>query len=85
MLEDAGYKHLREIDDKIYGTNRFLFTHGLMVGLDGWGYEGRYCYSSEVEALHALDKWDGKGDPSGNWIKYKGKNGERSNGITVAM
>lgn len=79
-LESEGYNHLREIPGKgVCGIRQFLFTYGLVTGLDDSGYMGRYCYNSEVEALYALDKWDGTSDPIGKWIKYKGAGGERSN------
>lgn len=34
---------------------------------------------SVTNAVAALNEWDGNGDPSGDWIKYKGIGGERSN------
>lgn len=77
-LEQEGYFNLREVDGKMCGLYRFLFTTGLVVGIDAYGYQGRYCYSTTLEARDALTHWDGKGDPSGEWIKYKGEEGERS-------
>jgi hypothetical protein len=40
------------------------------------GYKGRYCYPSFAEAKSALLIWDGVGHPPGEWIKYKGEDGE---------
>lgn len=77
-LHQEGYTDLREIDGRWYGLYRFMFTTGLVVGLDEYGYEGRYCYHTMSEARNALIHWYGKGDPPGEWIKYKGKDGERS-------
>lgn len=48
-----------------------MFTTGLMVGLDQFGYATRFCYESPAEALIALAAWDGEGFPPGWWIKQK--------------
>lgn len=78
-LEKEGYKFLKEIDGHgLCGIYKFLFTFGLVLGIDSIGYKGRYCYGSELEAVEALINWTGQGDPPGNWIKYKGAGGERS-------
>lgn len=79
FLETEGYTHIRIIDGKICGIKKFIFTTGLVVGLDECGFNGRYCYEHRSDAVDALREWDGNGDPSGEWIKYKGKGGERSN------
>lgn len=77
-LQALGYTELREIDGKMCGLFRFMFTTGLMVGLDAGGYERRYCYEHGEDALAALVAWDGAGHPSGPWIKLKGMwGGER--------
>ena len=75
-----GYDNLREIDGiGLCGTQRMLFTTGLFIGLRSYEYRGRYCFHTMKEATDALSKWDGKDDPHGNWIKYKGSPTERSN------
>ena len=56
--------------------NQFMFTVGLVVGLDPYGYRCRYCYESGREATQALLLWNGEGDPTGPWIKHKGKTRE---------
>lgn len=61
------------------GVQRFMFTHGLCVGLDETGYRTRYCYEDWGEALIALATWDGRGDPPGDWIKQKGGGVDRTN------
>lgn len=79
-LKSEGYSEIREINSKgICGLMDFIFTTGLVIGMNEIGYFGRYCYKTRQEALDALNKWDGSGDPSGNWIKYKGTGGEREN------
>jgi hypothetical protein len=79
-LKSEGYYEIREIPGiGICGLRKFIFTTGLVIGMDENLYYGRYCYSNESDALKALREWDGKGDPSGPWIKYKGLPEERSN------
>lgn len=76
---DNGYVKARHIKGLGYcAIKRFAFTAGLVVGIDATGYRGRYCYANRKEAEDALLAWDGAGDPSGDWIKYKGEGGERS-------
>lgn len=75
---ELDYMHVREIPGLgKCGLRRMIFTVGLCVGLDESGYVGRYCYKSWAEAYKALDSWDGIGDPPGEWIKYKGADGDR--------
>jgi len=79
-LKSEGYYEIKEINSKgICGLMDFMFTTGLVIGMDRMGYFGRYCYKTRQEALNALNSWDGSGDPPGNWIKYKGSGGEREN------
>jgi hypothetical protein len=82
LLESEGYFALRVIDGRgICGLMKFIFTIGLCEGIATNGfdsYEGRWCYPHEYskDALLALTLWDGKDDPAGRWLKYKGKRGE---------
>lgn len=79
-LRAEGYYNIKQVPDKgICALFRFAFTTGLVIGIDNIGYYGRYCYSNRQDAIDALKNWDGQGDPQGNWIKYKGEGGERSN------
>lgn len=78
-LQQEGYTELREIEGQgLCGLYRFLFTTGLVTGIEAHRYRGRYCYKEHADARNAIVHWDGKNDPSGPWIKYKGKGGERS-------
>lgn len=80
MLNEQGYFELKEIPGRgLCGLFQFLFTVGLVYGIDEGGYKGRWCYPTLDEARIALKYWDGAQDPIGNWIKYKGEDGERSN------
>lgn len=80
LLEKEGYSMLREIPNRgICGLYNFIFTTGLVIGIDQYGYNGRYCFSHPIYAIKALVIWEGFGDPEGDWIKYKGEGAERSN------
>lgn len=51
-----------------------LFTTALMIGVTDdplTYYRTRFCYETYDEAVAALDKWDGRGDPPGRWIVQK--------------
>lgn len=65
----------------------FIFTFGLLVGLDKYSFRTRFCYESLAQALVALVTWDGTGDPPGDWIKEKGRmernNPKRFQGIPI--
>lgn len=79
FLIKEGYSHVREIPGKgVCGLFRFIYTWGLVVGIDSVGYKGRYCYSNHTEALGAILSWTGEDDPPFRWIKYKGEGGERA-------
>lgn len=78
QFEGLGYEELCQRGKRgVCGIHAFVFTGALVVGIDQLGYEGRYCYPSMAEASEALAQWDGEKDPPGNWIKYKGRGGER--------
>lgn len=55
---------------------KFIYTYGLLVKVDEYGYSGRYCYEKSTDALVAMASWDCTGHPPGPWIKYKGQDGE---------
>jgi hypothetical protein len=79
VLADEGYKHMKEVPGRgVCGVMKFMFTYGLVYGIDMMGYKGRWCFGSELEAVYALEIWTGAGDPKGRWIKFKGEGGERS-------
>ena len=74
------YLNLTEIPGRGFcAIHKYLYTTGLLYGLDFLGIQGRYCYETPWEACEALLLWDGKEDPPGNWIMHKGRNGEYSN------
>ena len=72
--------YLKEIEGRgLCGLKRFIFTIGLVFGINEMSFDGRYCFQDHAEAERCFWEWDGKGDPEGEWIKYKGVGGERSN------
>lgn len=78
-LEMHGYLHVQEIPGRgICALCKYMYTVGIVWGLDDTGYKGRWCYSGLVQAAVALASWDGQGDPPLEWIKYKGEDGERT-------
>ncbi len=71
-LDENGYLSVRELPNgKVAGIQQFIYTWGLCIGLDMYGIESRFCYSSFAEANAALALWDGHGFPPGYWIKQK--------------
>jgi hypothetical protein len=82
FLKKEGYYNLREIPNRgLCGLKQFIFTVGLVEGLTEGSYIGRYCYPNALikESVVAIELWDGKDDPIGGWIKYKGVNGDYEN------
>lgn len=72
FYEEMGYSHPIKIDGSIVGISQFLFTFGIVCGLDETGYSHRYCYASAFEASEALVQWilSGDAEPTG-FIKKK--------------
>lgn len=80
FFESEGYTNVKKLPNKGWCALGYMaFTVGLFIGLQEYSYHGRYCYPSFEEAEAALKTWDGKDDPPGAWIKYKGIGGERRN------
>lgn len=72
QLDQMGYTDLRNVAGMRCGLIQMVFTWGLAVDIGVSGYERRYCYERHADAFDALAAWDGKGHPSGPWIKCKG-------------
>jgi hypothetical protein len=78
ILEESGYMCVRQINNGEWiGVSIQIYTCGLCVGLDEFGYKRRYCYEKLKDALVAAEVYEGEGDPDGPWIKVKGEDGER--------
>ena len=81
LKKEEGYEYLLEVPNRgLCGIKRFLFTYGLVYGLDATGYNGRYCYPNFEESILALATWSGEGNPPDNkWIKHKGRDVDECN------
>ena len=69
-------------------VTQYLFTYGLAYGTYNDGFLGRYCYEYALDAVAALIELRVNGDdkqigfdidPSGPWIKHKGKGIDKLN------
>ena len=78
-LNSMGYRKVRLLEDGTWvGIATQIYTSGLCVGLDEFGYEFRYCYERYNDALNGLCSMNKKDDmPEGPWIKRKGEGGEK--------
>lgn len=84
FLQSQGYYNVVEVEGRgICATQKFMFTTGLVYGLNQYSYKGRYCYETKQEAETALKHWDGENHPLGMWIKHKGYGIEESNPLRV--
>ena len=72
-LERNGYSHVGVYDGKVCGLHQYAFTWAIVVGLDEFGYERRYCYETYDEAFISLIHWHGFNHPPGPWLVCKGK------------
>lgn len=71
-LEVLGYFPVKQLPNgKWAGVMEMRYTAGLFVGLDKTGYSTRFCFTSWVEAVQALEEWDGTGLPPGFWTVQK--------------
>lgn len=71
-LHAQGFSDIVVKRGEICALKHFVFTTGLVLGIDPIGDRLRYCYEHAHEARAALAAWDGKGHPGGPWIKCKG-------------
>lgn len=64
------------------GLIRFLYTTGIVSGLNEWGYEDRWCYRTYEDAYRALMEWkDSPEDPEPDgWHRHPGSGRRRTNG-----
>lgn len=72
FYQDMGYEAVHKLNGEIVGLYQFIFTVGIVVGIDETGYKHRFCYDSALKAAIALGKWgtDGGNEPKG-YIKRK--------------
>lgn len=77
---EEGYENVKLVKIKgvptICGLFRFAFTTGLVIGIDSYGYFGRYCFNTRAEASNVLKHLESVPEDMmipGNWIKFKGE------------
>jgi hypothetical protein len=72
FYQEMGYTGLVKINGEIIAVYQYIFTWGIVCGLDDVGYKYRYCYESFGEAAQALALWitEGGERPHG-YIKRK--------------
>ncbi len=79
IKKENEFLDIKVMNGKVYALNRFIYTTGLLVGVNEHTYEHRYCYPNHADAREAFATWDGVGLAPGNWIKRKGSDGEMAN------
>jgi hypothetical protein len=58
-------------DAGVVAITRLMYTHAILAGICGWGYEDRWCYSSYAKARAALDAWTGaEGTEPAGWHRH---------------
>jgi hypothetical protein len=55
FLTQQGYTNIRAVEGGFVGLVRLIYTTGLCIGIDAWGYEGRYCYGDRFLAERACN------------------------------
>lgn len=68
---DMGYGMPVKLDGELVALGPFLFTVGIIVGMDECGYKHRFCYHTQDEAMVGLLAWIGSDDeePPGYIVK----------------
>jgi hypothetical protein len=70
-LKSLHYSGIREINGSICCLAPFMFTVGLITKVNHTGYFARFCFENPLDAMKAIQLWDGRGDPPGPWLKQK--------------
>lgn len=72
LTELSGCSELQVVSGLVCGLQKYKFTTAVVGGLGAKGHDRRYCDEFEADARTSLLNWDGRGHPSGPWIKCKG-------------
>jgi len=59
---DMGYGMPIKLNGELVALAPFIFTTGIICGMDETGYKHRFCYHTENEAMIALLQWIGNAD-----------------------
>lgn len=52
-------------------VHEFGFDKYNITTADGASWRTRFCYEHSIDAVLAVQDWDGQGDPPGPWLKQK--------------
>ena len=75
-LEADGFYSIKRLaTGELAGLMKYMFTTGIVVGLNEYGYRIRFCYPEEEKANEAFASYSGDSFPDdANWVKAKGRN-----------
>lgn len=60
FFKECGYTHIQQIEGRGWcAINRFIYTHGVLFGMDRTFIKGRYCFQDQCGAEGFLLDWDG--------------------------
>jgi hypothetical protein len=79
---DCAYKNIRVMGTEYVCIYPLIFTHAIIKGTIGnlHTFDDRWCYRSYKDALAALNKWDGTGEPEG-WHRHPATGRRRKDGL----
>jgi hypothetical protein len=74
LAREQGWRNCAFIDGVLCCVQPFAVTWGIVVGIDEFGYQRRYCYEHATDAFAAFAKYTDprREHPSGPWVKVKG-------------
>ena len=72
-LEEQGYYAIRQLPDGTWaGLVQLAFTTGLCLNLDETGYDSRFCYEDQQDAVYALMALkSAKDTPMVGWVAQR--------------
>ena len=74
FLTENGYFNIRNINNGTIALLKLVFTTALVIGLDMYGYERRYCYEDPILALRAVNAMqDIDDEPLTGYVAKRGK------------
>lgn len=57
--ERNGYTDVTVLANMVCGIYPFMYTWGVLIGIDETGYKGRFCFDSLNAAQSFLRNWNG--------------------------
>lgn len=77
FFEEMEYLYVRQLDDRTWvGLTPLLFTTGLCLGLDEFGWKRRYCFKTSATAISELAKLKTIDDVPTGWVAKRPKDVE---------